>query len=152
MSVRRTREDFSSARLRQSCSLFFPVFLLLSVSVSRSFFFSVSLPLCVDIHGTRYTKCTVHACSTFASSSLLFLLFHLLLLLFLRLMAFLHYQPRLAARGATAKRKRTTNHARTCVSRDFARARPDPNGTMKIFLFARCLPSSTRLSAAQVQY
>ena len=66
-------------------------------------------------------------------------------------MAFLYYQPRLAARGATTKRKRTTNHARTCVSRDYARVQPDRNGTMKIVLFACCLLFSL-VCLEQIQY
>lgn len=93
----------------------------------------------------------VHARSTFATSSLLFLLFLLLLFLFHRTMAFLYYQPRLAARGATTKRKRTTNYARTCVSRDYARVQLDRNGTMKIVLFACCLPFSL-VCLEQIQY
>lgn len=129
MSVRRTHEDFSSSRLESRgtcCSL---------LSLSRTRFISLPLPLSLSFFwyhrlsstagcDTRYTKCTVHARSTFATSSLLFLLFHLLLLLFIRPRGFSLYlctllKPCLAATGRAAKRKRANRSRKArALSRD----------------------------------
>lgn len=115
---------------------------LLSFSFFLYLYFSLFLSLSFGTPSARYTRVLPSRRVRFCSSCFSFCSFCSFgpWLFCITSRASPHADP---PQNASAR----PNHARTCVSRDFARVQPDLNGTMKIVLFARCLPSSARLSA-----